>query len=167
MKPMIRNSIIATLALAALNTQAYSAETLQPNQQDTLTSFKTVIDLVQKEGYRDIYEIEKEYGFIKIKAHDTNGSRIKLAVIPETETVKVLEQKNTKHGKTYTNVAPQITLDQALNILNAQGYALIEEIGFKRGYYEAEVRDQKGQKQNITLDAQNGEVLPKWKAFFH
>ena len=63
MKPIIRNSMIAAFALAALSTQAYSSENDTIDKNDSLTSFKTVIELIQKEGYGDIYEIENEHVF--------------------------------------------------------------------------------------------------------
>ena len=166
MKPMIRNSIIAALALAALSTQAYSSDKVTTVKNDNLTSFKSVIELVQKEGYGDIYEIENEYGFFKVKVRDANGERVKLAIIPESQAVKVLEKKNKKHNAEYASVPSKVTLDQALNILAEQGYTSIEEIEFEKGYYEAEIRDQNGHKKEITLDAQTGEVLSQWKAFF-
>lgn len=166
MKPMIRNSMIAAFALAALSTQAYSSENDTTDKNDSLTSFKTVIELIQKEGYGDIYEIENEHVFFKAKVRDANGERVKLAIIPESQAVKVLEKKNKKHNAEYASVPPKVTLDQALNILAEQGYTSIEEIGFEKGYYEAEIREQNGHKKEIALDAQTGEVLSQWKAFF-
>ncbi|GGF69075.1 hypothetical protein GCM10011332_24070 [Terasakiella brassicae] len=166
MKPMIRNSMIAALALAALSTQAYSSENVPTYKSDTLTSFKTVIELVQKQGYGDIYEIESEYGFIKAKVRNANGDRIKLAIVPETQVVKVLEKKHKKNKTQYAGIPAHISLDQALNILGEQGYTTIEEIGLEKGRYEVEIRDQNGQKQEIILDAQTGQVLSQWNTFF-
>ncbi|WP_417795464.1 PepSY domain-containing protein [Terasakiella pusilla] len=166
MKPMIRNSMIAALAVAALSTQAYSSDRVMTDRKESLTSFKTVIELVQKEGYGDIYEIENEYGFFKAKVRDANGDRLKLAIIPETQAVKVLEKKSKKYNTDDASAAPKVTLDQALNILAAQGYTSIEEIEFEKGYYEADIRDQDGHKKEMMIDAQTGEILSQWKAFF-
>lgn len=166
MKPVIRNSMIAALAIFALNSQAYSSESAQANNASSLTSFKTTIQLVQKGVYGDIYEIEKEYGFVKVKVRDENGDRLKLAVVPETGKITVLEKKNKRPKKQYQAVNTQISLDQALNIVSQQGYSSVEEIELENGYYGVEVRDENGRKHDIAIDAQTGEILPQWKTLF-
>jgi len=165
MKTIIHTAIIATFTFAAFSTEAYSSsKNIQAMANNSLMSFQEALELIQKEGYGEVYEIEREYGYIKAKVIGPNAERLKLAVSSEPQKIEVMKRKAAKYNKQFTFAMPPVKLTQVLDILSQQGYSNVDEIELEKGYYDVELRDQKGYKQELMLDALTGEILPQSNA---
>lgn len=56
------------------------------------------------------------------------------------------------------NVAPKITIQQALSTAEKAGYTDIREIEFEHGKWEVKGRDAHGKKFKVKIDATSGEL---------
>lgn len=72
---------------------AQAAVTAQDSRQTQL-SVRDVYDAVEKQGYRNITEIELDKQRYEVKADDAQGQRVKLHVDPRTGKIESVRRKD-------------------------------------------------------------------------
>ncbi len=161
MKNIIRTALLTSCTLAALGTNAYSSDQAmqQAMPENSLAAFQSALELIQQEGFGDVHEIERGYGYIEVKVVGKNGDRIKLAISEDPQTITVMERKGAKYNNQYSYPTPAIKPSQILESLSQQGYSSIKEIELENGYYDVELRDKNGYKLNLVFDAHTGKIL--------
>ncbi|HEY0877365.1 MAG TPA: PepSY domain-containing protein [Zeimonas sp.] len=109
-------------------------------------------------GYRELTKIVREPDRLRIKATDSQGRRVDLAVDPVHGDVLDAEVRRSRVERTEVDRASWLTLHQVQVKLEAMGYRDIEEIERERNGYEAKATSAQGQRVKLAVAPRSGEV---------
>lgn len=173
MKPIIRNTVIASLALAAVSGQALSSTDTPLGNAADAKSFQSAVEALRSAGYTQIREVEFEDGLYEAKVYDKEGSRLKVLVDPVTGALKVTKKKSLRWFSSKSDdrasdkavfAANAMPIDKVWDIIESQGYKAIHSVELEKGYYEAKVIDETGRSLKLMIDPVKGSVWPDRKA---
>jgi len=173
MKPIIRNTVIASLAFAALSAPALSSTNMPLGNAADAKSFQGAVEALRSAGYTQIREVEFEDGLIEAKVFDKDGSRLKVLVDPNTGQLKLVKRKSPRWFSSKSDdrasdksgfKANMMPLDKVWEIIERQGYKAIHSVELEKGYYEAKVIDETGRSLKLMIDPVKGSVWPDRKA---
>lgn len=99
------------------------------------------------QGYTGVHDIEYKGGLWKADARSADGKRLEVSIDPVT-------------GKLYPSTAVATLGAQDIRArLDAAGYTRVRDVEFDDGLWEAEAVDPQGQKVDLKLDPESGEVI--------
>ncbi|RRD56298.1 PepSY domain-containing protein [Comamonadaceae bacterium OH2545_COT-014] len=122
MKFNLKTVVAATAAVAALAASPL-AQAMNASQ---------VIDTIQKNGYFATYELQKQYGHWTAKATSQQGVRSYMLVN---------DANGAFHAVSKADLGTRLpSAAQVADKLRAMGYAIVRDVDFENGLWEAEVR---------------------------
>ena len=140
----LRPLAIALLSLAAAAPAAFAAEPAA-----SLTE-PQVRELLTKQGYTRIDDLEFEDGMWETDATSADGNRIDLRVDAT--------------GKVYAeDVVSNLTADDVKAKVTAAGYSKVHDVDYDDGVWKAEGDDAAGKDVEVRLDAKTGAIIGKEK----
>lgn len=93
---MALRSIVLALPLVVGCSVAIAAPMAQMNPPAGI-SFQQVLDIVEKAGYKNLHEIEREKNAYEVEAFDSKGKKVKFRVDAMTGAMTPMKEEMKKH----------------------------------------------------------------------
>ncbi len=167
MKTILRNTAVATLALAAVSGASFGASGDGAPPPPGAISIEEALRSLTAAGYTNIRKIEFEHGSYEAKVYDAAGRRLKLLIDPTTGAITRKENKKRRDrsatmGSAAAGPMPASVVSRGAvtRMLERQGYRSVESVDIKGSIYEARVTDTDGKSYKLAIDPANGKILP-------
>jgi hypothetical protein len=102
---MMKRHVLIALPLFLGCSVGFSAASVSPAAPAGI-SFRQVLDIVEKAGYKNLHEIERNHHGYKVEAFDAKGKKVEFHVDAKTgamSPVKPCEKKHPHHKKHKAN----------------------------------------------------------------
>lgn len=119
----------------------------------TALPLTTILDSLEKQGFKSIQKIEYENGSYEVKAVNSDGMKVKFQINPTTGTPIPSEKELTEE---------KISMKEAIKIVETAGYRDIYEVKLEKHTYEIEAFDKEGHKVEFKVDAATGKMTKDW-----